>query len=55
MQEIRSSTTQIAKMCERLQCNRRWMLSGTPLFEGIADLRGELNFLHLEPVRDLLA
>ena len=25
------------------------MLSGTPLFEGIEDLRGELNFLRLEP------
>jgi len=25
------------------------MLSGTPLFEGIDDLRGELNFLNLEP------
>lgn len=25
------------------------MLSGTPIFEGIDDLRGELNFLRLEP------
>ena len=49
MQEIRSSTTKFAKTCEKLQCNRRWMLSGTPLFEGIEDLRGELNFLRLEP------
>jgi SNF2-related domain len=49
MQEIRSSTTAIAKTCERLDCNRRWMLSGTPLFDGIDDLRGELNFLRLEP------
>ena len=49
MQEIRSTTTKIAKTCEQLDCNRRWMLSGTPLFEGIDDLRGELNFLRLEP------
>ena len=49
MQEIRSSTTQISHNCGRLICNRRWMLSGTPLFEGIDDLRGELNFLQLEP------
>ena len=45
MQEIRSSTTRIARSCERMRCGRRWMLSGTPLFEGIEDLRGELNFL----------
>lgn len=25
------------------------MLSGTPLFDGIEDLRGELNFLEIEP------
>lgn len=49
MQEIRSSTTQISNSCNKLICNRRWMLSGTPLFEGIDDLRGELNFLRLEP------
>jgi hypothetical protein len=49
MQEIRSSTTKIAKTCEQLECDCRWMLSGTPLFEGIDDLRGELNFLRLAP------
>lgn len=49
MQEIRSSTTKIAKNCDNLVCQRRWMLSGTPLFDGIGDLRGELNFLNLEP------
>lgn len=48
-QEIRSSTTKIAKNCESLDCHRRWMLSGTPIFEGIEDLRGELNFLRLTP------
>jgi hypothetical protein len=49
MQEVRSSTTKIARMCETLKSDRRWMISGTPLFEGIEDLKGELNFLHLEP------
>ena len=49
MQEIRSSTTKIAKNCEQLHCDRRWMLSGTPIFGGIEDLKGELNFLRLEP------
>jgi hypothetical protein len=49
MQEIRSSTTSIAKNCEELECERRWMLSGTPLFEGVDDFRGELCFLRLEP------
>ena len=48
-QEIRSSTTKIAMNCESLICHRRWMLSGTPIFEGIGDLRGELNFLRLTP------
>ena len=49
MQEIRTSTSIIAKSCEKLEGNRRWMLSGTPIFDGIDDLRGELNFLRLEP------
>ena len=49
MQEIRTSTSAIAKSCEQLKGNRRWMLSGTPIFDGIDDLRGELNFLRLEP------
>ena len=48
-QEIRSSTTKIAQNCESLNCHRRWMLSGTPIFEGVEDLRGELNFLRLSP------
>ena len=48
-QEIRSSTTKIAQNCEKLDCHRRWMMSGTPIFEGIDDLKGELNFLKLEP------
>ena len=34
MQEIRSNTTSIAKNCNALAADRRWMLSGTPLFEG---------------------
>jgi SNF2-related domain len=34
LQEIRSNTTSIAKNCNALMADRRWMLSGTPLFEG---------------------
>lgn len=49
MQEIRSWTTSISKQCEQLKSDRRWMLSGTPLWEGIQDFRGELCFLGLEP------
>jgi len=49
MQEIRSSTTKLAQNCQELTGHRRWMLSGTPLFDGIQDLRGELCFLGLEP------
>ena len=49
MQEIRSSTSKLAQNCQSLMGRRRWMLSGTPLFESIDDLRGELNFLGLEP------
>ena len=49
MQEIRSWTTTISKGCQRLQCNRRWMLSGTPITQSIDDFRGELCFLGLEP------
>jgi len=48
-QEIRSDTTRIARNCEGLDCHRRWMMSGTPIFSGIEDLRGELNFLRLSP------
>jgi hypothetical protein len=49
MQELRSGTTQLAKHCQNLTGHRRWMLSGTPLFEGVEDLKGELCFLGLEP------
>lgn len=43
MQEIRSSTTDIAKRCDNLRCDKRWMISGTPLFDGLDDLKGELQ------------
>ena len=49
MQEIRSNTTSISKNCNSLLAERRWMLSGTPLFEGFGDFRGELCFLRLSP------
>lgn len=49
MQEVRSWNTTISKTCQELESDRRWMLSGTPLWEGIQDFKGELCFLGLEP------
>jgi len=49
MQEIRSDKSSIAKNIGDLCCDRRWMVSGSPLFEGLDDLRGELAFLSLTP------
>jgi hypothetical protein len=49
MQEVRSHTSSISKNCNALVASRRWMLSGTPLFEGFSDLKGELCFLRLDP------
>ena len=49
MQEVRSSTTELAKKCERLVSPRRWMVSGTPLYDKISDLQGELYFLRVSP------
>ncbi|KAL3913397.1 MAG: hypothetical protein SGILL_006508 [Bacillariaceae sp.] len=49
MQEVRSHTSSVSKNCIALDSTRRWMLSGTPLFEGFSDLRGELAFLRLDP------
>ena len=49
MQEVRSSTTELAKKCERLTAARRWMVSGTPLYDKISDLQGELYFLRVSP------
>ena len=43
LQEVRSSTTELAKKCERLTGRRRWMVSGTPLYASLSDLRGELH------------
>jgi SNF2 family DNA or RNA helicase len=49
MQEIRSSTTDHARACEKLLCDCRWMVSGTPLYTSIDDLNGELAFLGVLP------
>ena len=49
MQEIRSEKNTISKNIGSLQCDCRWMVSGSPLFEGLDDLRGELAFLRLMP------
>ena len=47
--QVRSSTSELARRCERLVCGRRWMVSGTPLYDKISDLEGELNFLRVSP------
>ena len=49
MQEIRSSTTDLARTCKRLASDFRWMVSGTPLYSDLNDLNGELNFLGIIP------
>ena len=49
MQEIRSSTTDLAKVCKKLSSDFRWMVSGTPLYTSLDDLNGELNFLGVTP------
>ncbi|CAM9152561.1 unnamed protein product, partial [Ectocarpus fasciculatus] len=48
-QEIKVATNQIASMCARLAATNRWMVSGTPLVNQVADLHGELNFLQIWP------
>lgn len=47
--QVRSSTTELARKCERLSSPRRWMVSGTPLYDKISDLQGELYFLRVSP------
>lgn len=48
-QEIRSSTTVLARQCAALSSDKRWMMSGTPLHNSISDLNGELAFLQVIP------
>jgi len=49
MQEVRSSTTELARACAGLRGEFRWMVSGTPFYMSIDDLNGELNFLGVQP------
>jgi len=49
MQEVRSSATDVARTCNLLRSEARWMVSGTPLYESIDDLNGELAFLGVFP------
>jgi hypothetical protein len=48
-QEVRSSTTALAKAAAGLQAAHRWMISGTPLHASVDDLNGELMFLGVWP------
>lgn len=45
MQEVRSQNSIVSKICASIEGERRWMISGTPLFTSIDDLHGELAFL----------
>ena len=44
-----SESAELARKCERLAAGRRWMVSGTPLYDKISDLQGELYFLRVSP------
>lgn len=48
-QEVKCSTSLIAKQCADLKASYRWMISGTPLVNRIEDLNGELQFLKIWP------
>ena len=49
MQMVSSPNTVMAKTCAALHTAARWMVSGTPLTQGIQDLNGELRFLGVLP------
>ena len=48
-QEVRSNTTALAKTAASLQCDHRWLISGTPMHTGVDDINGELMFLSVWP------
>eukprot|EP00752_Nemacystus_decipiens_P012660 g11214.t1 len=48
-QEIKTATTNIARMCQQVKASHRWMVSGTPITGKIDSLHGELNFLQVWP------
>ena len=49
MQMVSSPNTTVARTCAALHTTSRWMVSGTPLTQGIQDLNGELRFLGVLP------
>ena len=44
-----TALSQVAKTCNALNSETRWMVSGTPLYTSIDDLNGELAFLGVFP------
>ena len=48
-QELKCSTSSIARQCSNLTASNRWMVSGTPFINSIDDLNGELQFLKVWP------
>jgi SNF2 family DNA or RNA helicase len=46
-QVVRNRLTQSAQCIFRLQTKYRWCLSGTPIFNGVADIFSYLHFVDL--------
>jgi SNF2 family DNA or RNA helicase len=48
-QQVKASSSDVAIDCANLDATYRWMVSGTPFVNSIADLHGELQFLRVWP------
>ena len=46
---IRNANTMVAKACFNLEANYRWVLTGTPIVNGVKDMESYYRFLRLEP------
>ena len=46
---IRNANTMFAKACFNLEANYRWVLTGTPIVNGVKDMESYYRFLRLEP------
>lgn len=50
---IRTHSTQQSQACANVVAERRWVISGTPLQNGVDDVFGLIKFLGLEPFNDI--
>ena len=48
-QEVRNGHQLLSKGARRLLAQRRWLCSGTPIFNSIDDIHGELAFINIVP------